>query len=62
MIEKKWNYLELIGVSEQTLHIVTDIIGYSEETMDKILYAYTGYNSFEQLDENNGEYPPFAEV
>lgn len=62
MIERYWNYLEMIGVSEQTLQLITDINGYSEKTMAQILYAHTGYNSFEQLDEYNGEYPPFEEV
>lgn len=44
-----WDELENLGVSEQTLQIVTDINGYSEETMLDILYAYTGYRNFDQL-------------
>lgn len=48
-----WNVLEMMGVSEETLQVVTSINGYSEETMEKILYAVFGYNSFDQLE---GEY------
>lgn len=46
-----WERLLDMGVSEQTLQIVTDIKGYSEETMLDILYAYTGYRNFEQMED-----------
>ena len=36
-----WDRLEEMGVSEETLRVVTDINGYSEETMLDILYAVT---------------------
>lgn len=50
--DEMWDYLlEQIGVSEETLQVVTDINGYSEQTMCDILYAVTGYHSFEQLEE-----------
>ncbi|MCM1363023.1 MAG: hypothetical protein NC235_14170 [Clostridiales bacterium] len=50
--DEMWDYLlEEIGVSEETLQVVTDINGYSEQTMCDILYAVTGYHSFEQLEE-----------
>lgn len=45
-----WQKLEEMGVSEQTLQIVTDINGYSEETMEDILYVFTGYRNFDQLE------------
>lgn len=45
-----WERLEELGVSEQTLQIVTDINGYNHETMLDILYAHTGYRNFDQLD------------
>ena len=51
--EQMWQYLENIGVSEQTLQVVTDINGYSEETMCGILYAVTGYRNFEQLEDGD---------
>lgn len=47
--DKMWDRLEELGVSEQTLQIVTDINGYSEETMCDILYAHTGYRNFDQI-------------
>ena len=34
------------GVSKQTLQIVTDINGYSEETLVDVLYAVSGYRDF----------------
>lgn len=39
------------GVSKQTINIVTDIIGWNPDSMLKILYAATGYKSFDQLPE-----------
>lgn len=39
------------GVSKQTINIVTDIIGWNPESMLKILYAATGYRTFDQLSE-----------
>ena len=49
--EQMWDYLkENVGVSEQTFQVVTDINGYSEQTMLDILYVVTGYRNFEQLE------------
>ena len=47
---KMWDALIEAGVSEQTLQIVTDINGFSEETMEDILYAAFGLRSFDQID------------
>lgn len=44
-----WDILERLGVTEQTLQIVTSINGYSTETLEDILYAHTGYRNFDQL-------------
>lgn len=44
-----WDKLLDLGVSEQTLSIVTDINGYSKETLLDVLYAHTGYRNFEQM-------------
>lgn len=44
-----WDALLTQGVSEQTLQIVTSINGYNRETMEDVLYAATGYRSFDQL-------------
>ena len=49
-IQAMWNTLLDMGVEEQTLNIVTDINGYSEETLKDVLYAYAGYRDFDQLD------------
>lgn len=49
-INQMWDKLLEMGVSEQTLQIVTDINGYSEQTMLDVLYAYSGYRTFEQLE------------
>jgi len=50
--EQMWGYLkDVVLVSEQTLQVVTDINGYSEETMCDILYAVTGYRDFDQYKE-----------
>lgn len=47
--EQMWDILlEEFGVSEETLRIVTDINGCSEETMEDILYTVSGYRSFDQ--------------
>ena len=45
-----WDYLIRLGVSEQTLQIVSAINGYSMGTMLDVLYAHTGYRNFDQLD------------
>lgn len=46
-----WDRLEALGVSEQTLQIVTSINGYSRETLLDVLYAHTGYRDFDQIDD-----------
>jgi len=47
--EQMWDYLkDVVLVSEQTLQVVTNINGYSEETMCDILYAVTGYYDFDE--------------
>ena len=48
-IADMWNKLLDMGVSEETLSIITDINGYSEETLCDVLYAYAGYRFFEQI-------------
>lgn len=50
-----WSILEdEIGVSRETLDVVTSINGYNEDTMNDILYAVTGYRNFEQAQEEFG--------
>ena len=47
--DEMWEKLLQMGVSEETLQIVTDINGYSEETMCDILYAAFGDSDFNNL-------------
>ena len=50
-VNQAWEILlEELGVSEETLQVVTCINGYSLETMEAILFATEGYRCFEQLD------------
>lgn len=48
-MDDAWDTLMALGVSEQTLQIVTSINGYTMDTLTDILYAHTGYRSFDQL-------------
>jgi hypothetical protein len=52
-ITHMWDRLIELGVSRDTLRIVTAINGYSEQTMLDVLYATSGYRSFDQLDDEN---------
>lgn len=49
-LDEMWGRLEDIGVNEQTLQIITDINGYNEETLTDVLFAFTGYRNFQELD------------
>ena len=49
-IEEMWDALLSMGISEETLQIVTDINGYTEEALEDILYAAFGYRSFDQVE------------
>ena len=43
------NYLiNNIGVNEETINCVTSINGYNEDTLNDILYYFTGYRDLEQ--------------
>ena len=49
-----WDWLmDEVGVSEETLSVVTDINGYNMETLNDVLYAVTGYRSREQYEESH---------
>ena len=47
-VEDKWDYLTDI-TSEEALTLLTTVCGYSHDTLDKALYALTGFKSFEDL-------------
>lgn len=51
-LEKQEKYLiEEIGVNEEVVNCLVAINGYSLETLENILYYYTGYRTFNQLEE-----------
>ena len=50
-IDEMWEILEnQFGVADTAIQLVVEINGYSRQTMEDILYATTGYRSFDQLD------------
>jgi hypothetical protein len=52
-IEKLWDLLVNYELAtEPTLQLVTRLSGYTLETMENVLYALTGYHSYEQFMEN----------
>jgi len=60
-IEEMYDYLiDVVGVSEDAVNLVVNINGFNETTMKDILYAETGYTSFEQFKEEFDEF--FEEV
>ena len=51
------DYLEENGIAtDSEIRLVSDINGWSEESMLDILYAKTGYRSFEQLEDAEGDF------
>lgn len=52
-ITDKWDLLVEMGISEETLEIITSINGYNLQTLEDVLYAKFGYRSFEQLEREN---------
>lgn len=47
-----WDYIIDNGIAtEDELQLVTDINGYSVDTLNDVLYARTGYHSIEQAAE-----------
>lgn len=52
--DEYWGLLIEHGIAtEDELQLITNINGYSEETLDDVLYARTGYRSWEQYCEAN---------
>ena len=48
--EKIWDYLiDNEITTEDELQLVTDVAGYSDRTLEAVIYARTGYNDLEQL-------------
>lgn len=40
--------IENLGVNEEVVNCITGINGYNENTLDDILYYYTGYRDLKQ--------------
>ena len=52
-IEKLWDLIVNYELAtDSTLRLVTRLNGYTLETMEDVLYALTGYRSYEQFMEN----------
>ena len=48
-LENYYDYLiNNVGVNEEVINCITSINGYNEETLDNVLYYYTGYRDIEQ--------------
>ena len=39
---------DLLGVSDETISVISAINGYNMETAESVLYVTTGYRNFEQ--------------
>lgn len=51
--DEMWDILREYEIaSEETITVVVNINGYTEDTMLDILYATTGFRNFEQLAED----------
>lgn len=49
-----WDFLlNEVLISEESLNIVTDVAGYSYNTLELVLYSVTGYNDFTDYAEDN---------
>jgi predicted ATPase len=46
-----WDKLIELGISEDTLQIITNINGYNEDTLNDVLYAKFGYRDIKQMEE-----------
>ena len=47
--EQMWNKLREHGVSEETLQVVTDLNGYTKDTLEDVLWVCFGYHDFDDL-------------
>ena len=46
--EYKSYLIDNLNISEDTIDCITNINGYNEDTLNDILYYYTGYRNIEQ--------------
>lgn len=52
-LNEKWDILISMGVSEESLQLITAINGYNDTTLNDVLYARFGIRDFEELESNN---------
>lgn len=51
-----WDYIVDNGIAtDDELKLVTCINGYSEDTLNDVIYAKTAYHSMEQIEECEGD-------
>ena len=51
-LEKYINYLvEVLGIDVKLIDCITAIDGYNLETLENVLYYFTGYHHFDQLED-----------
>lgn len=49
-LNEKWDILISMGVSEESLQLITTINGYNDTTLNDVLYARFGIRDFEELE------------
>ena len=55
-----WDYILENGIAtEETLKVVTSINGYSEEALNDLLYAVTGYRYMEQIEDEEWKHTAY---
>lgn len=55
-LEKYVNYMiKILGIDEKLIDCITAINGYNLETLEDVLYYFTGYQSFDQLEDFDEE-------
>ena len=51
-LEKYINYMiEVLGIDEELIDCITAINGYNLKTLEDVLYYFTGYQCFDQLED-----------
>lgn len=49
MVEKLWDAILECGIAtEEELTLVTNMLGYNEDTLNQVIYTRTGYRDIEQ--------------
>ena len=51
-LDKYVDYMiEILGIGEKLINCITAINGYNLETLEDVLYYFTGYHHFNQLED-----------